>query len=260
MRFLDIDLEGKSVFMCGNYGDPIYHPRFAELCGAFRQRGCRIRIVTNGSHRNQQWWQQVCDELTDQDEVTFSIDGVPENFTQYRINADWGSIEQGIRTCVSRNIPTIWKFIPFSFNQHSLDAARSLSRDLGMYAFQVEHSDRFDTETQHLKPTAAMLGDRIFAQTQLVQGGTLGVDPDCHKSGNTYFVSATGHFAMCCYLADHRFFYKTDFGRDRASYDIRAWTLTQILQRPSLVTWFKSIPLAPESGCQFNCPKRQTKP
>jgi hypothetical protein len=44
-----------------------------------------------------------------------AFDGSPENFTEYRVNADWDSILVGIEECVAGPATVIWKYIPFSF-------------------------------------------------------------------------------------------------------------------------------------------------
>lgn len=254
MRFLDIDLTGKLITLEGNYGDSIYHPKFIDLVAAFKQRGCRISIVTNGSYRTEQWWIQLCSQLDSKDSVTFSIDGLPSNFTQYRINADWSSIELGIKTCVTSKIKTIWKFIPFAFNEHDIDAARELSQQLGMAEFIVRLSDRFDTQTTHLIPIERLVGERKVPQDLVKQGIKQSVDPLCYK-GKSYFISATGHYSPCCYIADHRFYYKTQFGKVQTEFNTATTTFTEIYNRPSIVEFYQTLVTTPPTVCQFNCPK-----
>jgi organic radical activating enzyme len=96
MKFLDIDLADKTIILSGNYGDPIYHPEFIDLVQQLKQRGARLEITTNGSHRKPEWWQELATYFTTQDTITFSIDGTPNNFTQYRENADWESINLAV--------------------------------------------------------------------------------------------------------------------------------------------------------------------
>ena len=50
-KFLDIDLQDKIITLCGNTGDPIYHPEFHNFVKYFKSRGARLRIFTNGSYR-----------------------------------------------------------------------------------------------------------------------------------------------------------------------------------------------------------------
>lgn len=84
LQFLDIDLSDKTINLCGNYGDPIYHPDFINFVKQLKETGVTLSITTNGSYKTKDWWQQLTELLTCKDNITFSVDGIPENFTQYR--------------------------------------------------------------------------------------------------------------------------------------------------------------------------------
>ena len=254
MNFLDIDLAGKLINFCGNYGDPIYHSEFIEMVAAFKNRDSHVAITTNGSYRNQVWWDDLCNQLDDRDLIRFSVDGTPDNFTQYRINANWPSIEIGIKTCVQRGIKAEWKYIPFAYNTNSNQQAQELSENLGMSGFQISASDRFDKYTEHLIPNDNLLGKRFTNQQEFKQGLNQSVDPECYQ-GKSYFITATGHFVPCCYVADHRFYYKTDFGKNSKLYDISNSTFSELTNRPTVINFYQTILQEPATACQFNCPK-----
>lgn len=254
MQFLDIDLQGMNIEFCGNYGDPIYHPNFIEMASAFKRRGARLAITTNGSYRTPTWWTSLCDVLDQEDVVRFSIDGMPDNFTEYRENADWDSIELGIKTCVDRGIKTIWKFIPFAFNELQIDQARELSQQLGMTEFIVNLSDRFDEKTIHLIPSKSWVGAKKSVHDQQRQGTQYPVSPKCLTRHGEHFITATGHYAPCCFVADHRFYYKTQFGKQLNNYDISKTTFTKLLEEKLVKTFYHSVVDQPPEVCQFNCP------
>jgi MoaA/NifB/PqqE/SkfB family radical SAM enzyme len=255
LKFLDIDLSGIKIRFEGNYGDPIYHPEFFKMINMLKQRGCHISITTNGSYRTKKWWNELCSHLDDKDVITFSIDGVPENFTQYRINADWETIEIGIQECVKNKIKTIWKFIPFAFNEAHIEKARALSKQLGMTDFLLDPSNRFDDNNNNFIPIdTKLIGPLNSAQKKIKEGQANTVDPECYQ-GRSYYISSTGHFTPCCYAADHRFYYKNEFGKNQKTYDIKNNTLTGILNSPQVVNFYNDIVSNPPQVCQFNCPK-----
>lgn len=258
MQFLDVDLTNMSVTFCGNYGDPIYHPDFVSLIQEFKQRGSRVIIVTNGSHRKPEWWQALTSCLDKNDLVVFSVDGVPENFTQYRTNADWPSIQAAMTICAQAQCMTTWKFIPFAFNQASIDQARQLSQSLGIDHFELSPSDRFDEQTAHLVPTSDLLGARFDDQRRWKNHDKLaGVDAKC-AAGDQHFVTADGYYSPCCYVTDHRFYYKTEFGKNKKAYNINHTSLTSILKQPSVIDFYQTLDSIP--ACQFNCPKITKEP
>jgi hypothetical protein len=251
LRFLNIDLSGINIDMCGNYGDPIYHPDLAGLVKDLKSRGAVISIVTNGSHRKQSWWQELVQELNSDDSVTFSIDGIPENFTQYRINGDWPTIQDAINECVAAPCKTVWSFIPFSYNEHHIEQAKQLSQDLGIDRFQINRSARFDEETMHFKPKDNLTGIKWHSQQNWKQTNTAKkVIPEC-DNGKTHFISANGYYMPCCYVGDHRFYYKNEFGKNRKQYSIQDTTLTEILSRTQVAEFYDT--LTDHSVCQYNC-------
>ena len=251
LRFLDIDLSGIRVELCGNYGDPIYHPDLIGLIRGLRDQGAVISIVTNGGHRKQSWWQELVQELSSSDSVTFSIDGIPENFTQYRINGDWKTTKDAIEVCVKASCKTIWSFIPFSYNQNNIEQARQLSQDLGMDQFCINPSSRFDEQTMHFRPSDHLVGAQWHSQQSWKQTITAKqMTPKCHDS-RSHFISADGYYMPCCYVGDYRFYYKNEFGKNKKQYSIQDNTLGQLLSRAQVVEFYDT--LANQTVCQFNC-------
>jgi pyruvate-formate lyase-activating enzyme len=252
LKFLDLDLTGKHVNLCGNYGDPIYHPEFIEFVQQLKQRGAIIEIHTNGSYRTQEWWEKLVTVLTAQDTVIFSVDGLPENFTTYRINADWESISTGMKVVADSSCHSVWKYIVFSFNQHNIDSAKELGASLGIKEFKTQLSNRFDEHTQHLMPTEEFLDSHYKSQVTWKLGQrNKKVNPGCND-GWSHFITADGHYSPCCWLADHRFYYKTPFGKNKKMYDIKQQTFSKILQQPKTVEFYQTLEEQP--GCQYNCP------
>lgn len=252
LNFLDVDLANKQITLCGNYGDPIYHPDLIKLVSEFKTRNSKILIHTNGSYQKTEWWEQLCDLLDHNDTIVFSVDGTPDNFTQYRINADWKSIHAAMQVVAKSKCISTWKYIPFAFNQSDIEHTRALSQEIGIDDFVVEPSDRFDEQTEYLKPTNVdLLGSRYTNQNSWKQNNKLLVNPSCANK-REHFISADGFYSPCCFSADHRFYYKNIFGKNKDQYNIRNTTLTKILSSDQVVEFYKT--LEEKSVCQFNCP------
>ena len=253
LRFLDLDLTNKKITLCGNYGDPIYHPDFVDLVKQLKARGTTLSIVTNGSYKKQNWWQELVSNLDSTDSITFSVDGTPENFTQYRVNADWESIRIGMDVVANSHCDSSWKYIPFAFNQTDIEQTKKLSQSIGIKHFCVDPSDRFDDQTRELIPAAAaLIGARYSAQIAIKSNNSAStVDPKC-QSGQEHFITAEGYYSPCCFLADHRFYYKTPFGKNKKQYSIDQYTLSQILERSQTIEFYQVLDQQP--GCQYSCP------
>lgn len=250
LNFLDIDLDNKIFSLCGTYGDPIYHPDFLNFVQKLKQQNAVVSIVTNGSYKSQQWWLKLVALLDHRDTVTFSVDGLPENFTQYRVNANWQSIETGMRVCSDSSCKTVWKYIPFSYNENQIDQARELSNSLGLDDFWLDSSSRFDQHTQHLMPGEELINVEFYKQQQWKNGEIQSVVPKCFNNKHHY-ISADGFYMPCCYISDHRFFYKTMFGKNKNKFDLRNNRLSQILADAEVVDFYQTLQNHPV--CQHSC-------
>lgn len=252
LNFLDIDLANKQITLCGNYGDPIYHPDLIKIVSEFKIRGANIFLYTNGSYQKPEWWEKLCSLLNHSDKIVFSVDGAPDNFTQYRINADWGSIHTAMKIVARSKCNSTWKYIPFAFNQTDIERTQALSQEIGINEFIVDPSDRFDVWTDHLKPTDVnLLGKRYNNQVEWKQSNKSKVNPTC-TNGYEHYISAAGFYSPCCFAADHRFYYKNIFGKNKEHYNINDTTLTKILTSSQVIEFYKT--LEDKSVCQFNCP------
>lgn len=253
LTFIDVNLNNKRVNLCGNYGDPIYHPDLINFVKQFKIRGAVLTITTNGSYKNRAWWEDLTSNLDVNDHVVFSVDGTPDNFTEYRINANWSSIKLGMEVVANSQCNSTWKFIPFSYNQFDIAQVEKLSMSIGIKNFLVDHSDRFDEKTQTLLPNTSLLGARYSAQNlwKSSHGTILKVNPKCHR-GDQHFITAEGYYSPCCFLADYRFYYKNQFGKNKKQYKISTTTLSEILSEPTVIDFYKTVEQQP--GCQFSCP------
>jgi MoaA/NifB/PqqE/SkfB family radical SAM enzyme len=252
--FLDIDLTGKVINLCGNYGDPIYYDQLFEMINFFKEQKCLIRLATNGSYKTKNWWQQLVSLLDKDDTIIFAIDGTSDNFTKYRVNADWESIYWGIDIVTNSHVKSIWQYIPFSFNENDIDQVNELSEELGFDEFLIMPSDRWDGEDDWLRPSKSNIHDRDISIIEWKTGHKNNeIDPKCTKTYDEHYISADGFYTPCCYAGDHRFYYKIEFYKNRELYDISKTTITQVLDH--LKDFYSTLEDAKLSYCTFNCPK-----
>lgn len=249
--FLDIDLKDKLIYLCGTYGDAIYYNCLFDMIEYFKTNGAHISLSTNGSYKSIKWWNELNQLLDHNDQVVFGIDGLPDTFTQYRINADWPSIESGIKALNQGSVKLIWQYIPFSFNEYDISSARALAQELGFDEFIVRHSERWDIDDP-LKPTQNL---HLINQTKILwkNDGVLEVDPLCKIDHSQHYISADGYYVPCCFAAEHRWYYKTDFYKNRDLYDISKTTITEVLH--NLKDFYSTLEDAKLNYCTFNCPK-----
>lgn len=255
-NFLDLDLTGMDLMLCGNTGDPIYYPELFQLIKWLKQRGAYIHLITNGSYKSVEWWTELSSLLDEKDYVVFSIDGVPENFTEYRKNADWDSISMAMQVMVESKVTTVWKYIPFRYNIQSIDTAKQLSNNIGIDKFMVTPSDRWIDNDEYKPVELHMQGARDSSIIKWRRGDELDIAPKCFNNSEHY-IDASGFYMPCCYVGDWRFYYKSTFYKNKNKYDIRNTTLSKLLMDTELNTFYNTITSEKPQYCKFNCPKHE---
>lgn len=147
----DVVKQIRKITFCGNDGDPVYCKDFIEICQWIKQVNPTIQlvIVTNGSYKTVDWWKQLANVLDAHDEVNWSLDGWDQvSNEKYRINSDWTSIEQGIKTFFAHNQTSyrVWAAIAFRFNQDRIRQQQQIAADLSFDCYQLTKSTKFGSK------------------------------------------------------------------------------------------------------------------
>ena len=129
------------VTFCGNFGDPLMHPQLDDIIDIFRNQ--HISISTNASLRNKEWWSRLGTKKNI--EVTFCIDGIGLAHERYRRNTSYDKIMENAKAFIQSGGTARWVFIVFKHNEHQLDEAKKLSKEIGFAEIEFFYSDRFDT-------------------------------------------------------------------------------------------------------------------
>ena len=250
--FIDIPLDGKSISLCGDYGDPIYYDQIFDLVQWIKQNGATVSLHTNGSYKTKSWWQELTSYLDKNDTVVFAIDGVPENFTEYRINADWDSIKIGIAE-TTKTAKTVWQYIPFNYNIDSIAPAEQLSQSLGFTEFRLVQSSRWESMDDPYRPPANYIIEHDKEIKFRRNERATEIAPRCKNTNSDHFITAAGFYAPCCHVPNYNFYYKTEFYKNKNKFDISKTTLTQVLVETQ--EFFDDLEITKPLYCTFNCPK-----
>lgn len=129
----------KTIKFEGEHGDVMMHPMAKELfeyCSTFAS----VLVVTNGSMRSPAWWSKLA-EIKNL-KIVFSIDGLHDTNHLYRINSNFDTIIKNAKSFIDNGGSADWKFIVFKHNQHQIDLAEKLSKQLGFKNFSINMSSR----------------------------------------------------------------------------------------------------------------------
>jgi MoaA/NifB/PqqE/SkfB family radical SAM enzyme len=172
---LDVLQHIDHIIFCGDLGDPIYATDFLEIVKYIKQKSSiRLRIITNGSYKKSEWWNELGSLLNHNDMVTFSVDGWNNDSNNlYRVNSDFDSIVIGIRSLKQSSDCTIrWSAIYFSFNQDHMDKIRAMASSLGCHQFQTVKSSKFggrylSNGTDTLLPRDELVAESLIYETKV---------------------------------------------------------------------------------------------
>jgi MoaA/NifB/PqqE/SkfB family radical SAM enzyme len=145
----------ETIFFSGMVGDPCAAPNFLEVCKIIKERAphIHIKISTNGAMRNKEWWKELATILGNGSWIRFAIDGLEDTNHIYRVNSNWNRIMENSQSFIDSGGEAEWQYIVFKHNEHQVDQARELSKNMNFSRFVVRRSHRWllDAlfETQH---------------------------------------------------------------------------------------------------------------
>jgi len=145
-NFTQIIENVERISFCGDDGDPIYAKEFLEIVSYLKsiKPTISILIITNGSYKSIDWWNKLVKVLNEHDEIHFYIDGYDaESNNKYRINSDWNSIIDAIKTVTKKKPIITWAAIAFAFNEKNISLMQSQAETMGMDKFQLTYSTKF---------------------------------------------------------------------------------------------------------------------
>ena len=279
----DIIRQVQRISFCGDDGDPIYAKDFLEIVQYLKhiKPTMNILIITNGSYKTKNWWQKLSNVLNEHDEIHFSLDGWDqESNSKYRVNCDWASIIDGIKTVVGGKATITWAGIVFAFNEHNINMMKGMAIGLGMDKFQITNSTKFGCNYEHynhngkdvLEPSLDnvaqqgrfdrkvynLTNKRVVEQT----AKNINVDyfnntsankniiPLCMIGTKGLYINSQGYFMPCCWLGN-RYQYETysQFLIDKLN--IKKHGIMQVLNSDYWIEFFENFHKISE--CKSKC-------
>lgn len=217
-----------TMFMCGNLGDPIIAKDTLEIFEYFRSHNSNIWLSmnTNAGARESKWWHDLAKVLGKKGAVIFSVDGLKDTNHLYRQNVNWNAVENSMQSFISAGGRARWDFLIFEHNQHQVEKAEKLSKELGFEKFTAKKTARFlsaknDPKQKHQavnrkgqkttelkKPKMDFQNQALAKQDQIIDKyGSMDAYYDvapieCKvKSEGSLFITAEGLAMPCCWTA-----------------------------------------------------------
>ncbi len=139
----------KRIYACGNYGDPMVAHDCLEIFRYLRDQGPKLNLCmhTNGSARRPEWWSELARIMKQGPHyLRFGIDGLEHTNHLYRRGTDWNTIMRSAQAFIAAGGHAEWDYLVFRHNEHQVEDARLLAREMGFKEFFVRKTGRFQTE------------------------------------------------------------------------------------------------------------------
>lgn len=134
-----------AISLCGNYGDPILNKDLVKIVEHIAESNPNIdlQVHTNGGARTTSWWRDLAKAMPENHIVLFGIDGLEDTHHLYRIGTDFNKIISNAKSFIAAGGRARWNFITFKHNEHQLEPARQLAKELGFESFHEKQTSRF---------------------------------------------------------------------------------------------------------------------
>ncbi len=213
----------------GTYGDAIMNPETLDIFKYLKDvnPGISISLITNGGTRNTDFWKTLAELDV---KVTYSIDGLEDTNHLYRRNVKWSRLMENVKTFVRHGGTAIWSFLVFKHNQHQIENAKELSKELGFKNFESEFSERwqdFNSDGEYRDITSLKVDDYVIKKPEKQEEDFIRTEGELVRSKNVFqtedkndfhtrkiscwacqptkheiYLRANGYVSPCCILGD----------------------------------------------------------
>lgn len=207
----------RSFYFCGNFGDPILNNDLIKMCEWTKEVAPNVQVAihTNGGARSSEWWKLLAKSLPKNHRVVFALDGLSDTHHLYRVGTNFETILENAKDFMSAGGIAEWVFIKFKHNEHQVEKARELSKELGFAYFTLKNSSRFilepkikvvdrnGKETHFIEPATDV--PLKFIDRKVVEDYKRVVEEsviECKvKIDKEIYIDAFGNLYPCCWLA-----------------------------------------------------------
>ena len=218
----------KTIYMCGNLGDPCVSKDSLEAFRYFRgiNPHAWLSMNTNGGAGDEEYWAELARVFGRMGAIIFSIDGLEDTNHLYRQKVNWNSVMRNAKAFINAGGRARWDFIVFKHNEHQVEEAQQLSNDMGFETFQFKKTGRFFSTVKHKgkeshqavnkkgeltqkleKPKDKYVNKALHKEQELVtKHGSMDnyykqVKIDCKvKKEKSIFITAEGMLMPCCWV------------------------------------------------------------
>ena len=144
----EVLIDVSRILFCGTHGDPMMARDLLDIVRYIRETAPHLNImfITNGGMRKPEFWSELGNllKVRPAGSVTFSIDGLEDTNHLYRRNVKWDILIDNVKAYTDTGANASWDFLTFKHNEHQLQEAEALSKELKIKNFLVKRALGFE--------------------------------------------------------------------------------------------------------------------
>lgn len=121
-----------------SWGEPLLNAELGKIINYIKNKNKKIKVITSTNLNVED--KNILDELISSgiDEIIVSCDGASEEaYKRYRVGGDFGLVIENMKYLVDKkkelniNAKIIWNFLVFKHNEHEVEKARQMAKQIG---------------------------------------------------------------------------------------------------------------------------------
>lgn len=154
------------ITFCGTHGDPMTAKDLIPILEYIFESNKKTELSfnTNAGMRDPKFWSTLGSLLKDKKHVvTFSIDGLEDTNHLYRRRVQWKKVMENAQAFIDAGGSADWDYLIFGHNEHQIETARQMSKEMGFKNFFSKRALGFATTTNgQYKPVAVYNKNGLF--------------------------------------------------------------------------------------------------
>ena len=224
----------KWINFSGNFGDLSTNRDMVKIAEYIKQlnKNTVLGGNTNGSVQDEDWWRSLGQFFKD-GSMEFSVDGLSDTHVIHRVGTDYHKIIKNIEAFTGGGGVAHWKFILFQHNEHQIDEAEKIARQIGCSRFMVVPSRDYGGQFKKAEKIKFQIKRDIFhSYDEKVMSTNAVVTCRPLDNGSLYLAAdGTVHpccYAHCMYITEHNASFKFILPLIEKYYDAINFKTTQL--------------------------------
>lgn len=238
---------------CGNYGDPAFNKECLEIHQYILDVNpfCVLEFSTNAGLRSTEFWKELGGlyKINPYSRVDFHIDGLEDTNHLYRKNVSWKKLIKNAESYISTGARANWVFIPFKHNEHQIEEAKQMSKDLGFDNFILKLSAR---NIKNSKDKSIKDPENYDTNKYLKPNNKLICLSEQRKS---IYVDSWGNLFPCCWTGTEFIQQNNPWNLDPEKINLYKTTIDQVINNKQIMDLYRYLQVQENSICDKKCGK-----